>query len=139
MRSWALLLSSCVLLLTSGCWYLVPPVPGDGDAGADFIVDEADAGREPGDGGVVRGLDRANCTWNGKRLYGRIRYVDSFPDVRVRVVTALPRLRVREVSSLPNECGEWQIVTSFPDLKVQLVDGLQDLTIEYVTAFPGLR
>lgn len=126
------------LMVFSGCWYLVPP----STTPADLPLDD-------GDGGVVemnqpdagpRGLDRAACTWNGKRLYGRIRYVDFNPDVKVKVVTSLARLHVREVSSLANDCGEWEIVTSgSANLRVEVVTSLPDLTIEYVSSLPGIR
>lgn len=130
---------AALLVSLSGCpffWYPQEPVPSDDDGGGSFV--EEDAGLNE-DAGVRRGLDRAACTWNGKKLFGRVRYVTSSADVRVKVVTSLPRLRVKRVSSLPNECGEWQEVDSFPDLKVQLVDGLEDFDVEYVDAFPGLN
>lgn len=130
---------AALLVSLSGCpFFFSPQEPEPSvDDGGGFVLED-DAGTSD-DAGVRRGLDRAACTWNGKKLSGRVRYVTSSPDVRVKVVTSLPRLRVKRVSSLPNECGEWQEVDSFPDLKVQLVDGLEDLDVEYVDAFPGLN
>jgi hypothetical protein len=120
-----------LVLGSSGCAFFEPwPDPDGGD-----VVLEDDGGTP--DAGP-RGFDPAACTWNGKRLWGRVRYVTSFPDVRVKVVTALPRLRVKEVTSFADSCGKWEIVDALPDLKVQVVDALPDLTIEYVTSFPGL-
>jgi hypothetical protein len=72
-------------------------------------------------------VDKGSCTFNGKKLYGKIQIVTSFPDVKVQEVTSFPDLKVQKVSSFPDKCGKWQIVSSFPDVKVQ-----------YVTSFPGV-
>jgi hypothetical protein len=79
----------------------------------------------------------SDCTFNGKKLYGTVQFVTSFPDVRVKVVTAFPDVRVQRVTSFPDTCGKWQEVHSLPDLKVQLVDSFPDVEIQYVDAFPG--
>lgn len=79
-----------------------------------------------------------DCTFRGKKLYGRVKFVDSFPDIKVKIVQAFPDLKVKKVHAFADSCGEWQIVTSFPDLKVQIVDSFPDITIQYVDAFPGL-
>jgi len=76
---------------------------------------------------------------DSSKVYGRIQFVDSFPDVKVRVVTSLPTLKVQLVHAFPKEPGMWQIVKSFPDFRVQLVTSGEDWTIQYVTAFPGVR
>lgn len=76
---------------------------------------------------------------NVAKIYGRIQFVDSFPDYKVKVVTAFPDLRVQKVKSFPDKAGKWQIVTSFPNYKIQLVDSFPDFTIQYVTSFPGVR
>src|SRR5687768_13441102 len=62
-----------------------------------------------------------DCTYGGKKLYGRVQIVSAFPDLRVQAVSAFPDLRVQVVDSFPGSCGRWQIVDSFPDLKVQFV------------------
>jgi hypothetical protein len=78
---------------------------------------------------------------NGKpdkcRLYGKIQWVDSFPDVKVQEVTSFPDIKVQIVSSFPDGAGKWQIVSSFPDYKVQRVSSFPDYKIQYVTSFPG--
>jgi len=81
---------------------------------------------------------RPDCTCNGKRLYGKVQFVDSFPDLKVKVVNAFPDLKVKMVDAFPDRCGEWQSVDTFPDLKVQMVDTFPDITIQFVEAFPGL-
>ncbi len=73
------------------------------------------------------------------RIYGRIQYVDSFPDYRVEVVGSFEDLDVQEVTAFPDQPGKWQIVDSFPDYKIQKVSAFGDFKIRYVSAFPGTR
>ena len=72
------------------------------------------------------------------RVYGKIQFVDSFPDYRVKVVNSFPDLKVKKVASFPSEPGKWQMVNSFPDFKIKLVDSFPDFTIKYVNSFPGV-
>jgi hypothetical protein len=83
-------------------------------------------------------IQASDCTFKGKKLYGKIQFVTSFPDVRVRVVSSFPDLKVKHVDSFARRCGEWQIVTSFPDTKIQIVESFPDIKIQYVSSFPGL-
>ncbi len=84
------------------------------------------------------GRIKCDCTFNGKKLYGRIWYVMSneFPDVKVKE-TQFPDLRVKE-TNFPNKCGEWEIVKSLPALKVAKVLQFEDFQIEY-SDFPGIQ
>lgn len=84
-------------------------------------------------------LNKDNCSFNGKQLYGRVQVVSAFPDVKIEAVTSLEDLAVQVVSAFPNRCGQWQFVTEFPDLKVQFVNSFPDLKIRFVKSFPGLR
>ncbi len=84
-------------------------------------------------------IDKGACTFKGKKLYGKIQIVTSFPDVKVQEVTSFPDLKVEKVNSFPDKCGKWQIVTSFPDTKVQIVSSFPDVKVQYVTSFPGMR
>jgi hypothetical protein len=79
-----------------------------------------------------------DCTWHGKKLYGKVQFVDSFPDIKVKAVTAFPDLKVKPVEAFPDHCGEWQVVDAFPDLRIQFVTAFPDVTIKFVEAFPGL-
>lgn len=79
-----------------------------------------------------------NCEWNGISLHGKIKFVESFPDIKVQVVTSFPDLKVKLVDAFPDGCGEWQVVESFPDIKVQIVESFPDIKIEFVESFPGL-
>lgn len=81
----------------------------------------------------------SDCTFNNFKLYGKIQFVDAFPDIKVQVVDAFPDLKVKIVDAFPDDCGEWQIVDAFPDLKVQIVDAFPDVKIQYVDAFPGIQ
>ena len=71
------------------------------------------------------------------KIYGRIQYVDSFPDYRVEVVEASEDLEVQEVGTFPNGPGEWQIVDTFPDYRIQIVEAFGDFKIRFVDSFPG--
>ncbi len=83
-------------------------------------------------------VDKGSCTFKGKKLYGKIQIVTSFPDVKVQEVTSFPDVKVEKVSAFPDKCGKWQIVTSFPDTKVQFVTSFPDVKVQYVTSFPGV-
>lgn len=80
----------------------------------------------------------SSCTLGGHRLAGRVKVVDSFPDLKVKIVDAFPDLKVRWVDAFPDSCGRWQRVDAFPDLTIQFVDAFPDLTIREVDSFPGL-
>ena len=71
------------------------------------------------------------------RIYGRIQFVNAFPDYKVKVTDAFADLQVQKVTAFPDQAGKWQIVDSFPDYKIQLVDSFPDFTIKWVNAFPG--
>ena len=82
-------------------------------------------------------IDFENCTFNGFQLYGKVKIVESFPDIKVQIVDSFPDLKVELVNSFPDDCGKWQIVESFPDIKVQIVDSFPDIKIKFVESFPG--
>ncbi len=73
------------------------------------------------------------------KIYGKIQFVDSFPDFKVQVVDSFADLHVQKVSSFPDGAGKWQIVESFPDFKIQIVESFPDFTIKYVESFPGVQ
>jgi hypothetical protein len=78
------------------------------------------------------------CTFKDRKLWGKVKVVTSFPDVKVQVVDAFPDLKVKWVDAFPDGCGKWKTVDSFPDLKVQFVTSFPDFTVRFVDAFPGL-
>jgi hypothetical protein len=85
----------------------------------------------------IGSFDKGSCSFNGKKLFGKIQEVTAFPDVKVQVVTAFPDVKVQKVTAFPDACGKWQMVTAFPDTKVQFVTAFPDVKVQYVTAFPG--
>jgi hypothetical protein len=82
-------------------------------------------------------LDAKTCSFRDKRLFGKVKIVESFPDVRVKVVSSFADLKVKQVESFADECGEWQFVESFPDFTIQYVDSFADVEITMVKEFPG--
>lgn len=80
----------------------------------------------------------SDCTLNGKKLYGDVKVVDSFPDFEVRVVDSFADLHVKWVDSFPDACGRWRRVDSFPDFTIKYVDSFPDFEIKRVDSFPGV-
>jgi len=80
----------------------------------------------------------AGCSYNGKRLYGKVQKVTAFADIKVQAVTAFPDLKVQLVTAFPDACGKWEYVTAFPDFTIELVTAFPDIKVEFVTAFPGV-
>jgi hypothetical protein len=83
-------------------------------------------------------VNKFTCTYQGKPLYGRVKFVESFQDIKVKVVTTSPDLRVKMVTNPTNRCGEWAIVEFLPNLKVQFVETLPDIEIQFVEDNPGV-
>ena len=79
----------------------------------------------------------ADCTLAGKKLYGRVKVVDHFADLKVKVVEHFADLHVQFVEHFPDACGKWQLVDSFPDFTITYVDSFPDLEITKVQHFPG--
>lgn len=79
-----------------------------------------------------------DCVFKGHKLWGKVQFVDAFPDLKVQLVDAFPDLKVKYVDAFPDGCGKWQKTDSFPDLKVQRVDSFPDLKIQVVDSFPGV-
>lgn len=91
-----------------------------------------------GAGSASAGEVGKDCTFKGRKLWGKVQVVTSSPDIKVQIVTSFPDLKVMNVGSFPDACGKWQTVTSFPDLKVQFVTSFPDIKIQYVNSFPGV-
>ena len=70
-------------------------------------------------------------------LFGKVKFVTSFPDVRVQAVSSFPDIKVKMVSNFADSPGEWQVVQRFPDYKVQFVNSFPDYKIKFVSSFPG--
>ncbi len=90
------------------------------------------------------GLELAACAQaadEGKpdkcKLFGKIKYVEHFPDVKVQVVEHFPDIKVKIVEHFPDGPGKWQLVEHFPDYEVQLVEHFPDYKVKFVEHFPG--
>ena len=83
-------------------------------------------------------INEDECTFNSIKLFGKIQFVESFPDLTVQAVESFPDLKVKIVDSFADDCGEWQIVDSFPDVKVKIVESFADIKIQFVESFPGI-
>ena len=81
----------------------------------------------------------ADCTYKGKKLYGKIQFVKNFGDIRVEIVDNFGDLKVEVVKYYATSCGKWEIVSQFPDLKVEIVKNFGDIKIEFVKYFPVNR
>lgn len=79
-----------------------------------------------------------DCTFKGRKLYGKVQVVTSSPDIKVQIVNSFPDLKIMNVGSFPDSCGKWQMVTSWPDLKIQFVTSFPDIKVMYVNSFPGV-
>jgi hypothetical protein len=79
-----------------------------------------------------------SCECKNIPLYGKVKFVTSFPDFKIQFVENFPDLKVQFVSSFPNKCGQWQVVESFPDFTVEVVNNFPDFKVKTVDNFPGL-
>ena len=79
-----------------------------------------------------------NCKYKNIPLYGKVKFVESFPDIKIQFVESFADINVKFVSSFPNDCGKWQVVESFPDFTVQVVESFPDIKVKTVDSFPGM-
>jgi len=80
-----------------------------------------------------------DCSFKGIKLQGKVKFVNSFPDIKIQYVTSFPDIKVKFVTSFPDACGKWQVVESFPDFTVQIVTSFPDLKVQQVESFPGMN
>jgi hypothetical protein len=80
----------------------------------------------------------SDCTFKGKKLYGKVKVVDAFADFEVKKVDAFADLHVKKVDAFADSCGKWKFVDAFPDFEVKWVDAFPDFEIKMVDAFPGV-
>ena len=88
-------------------------------------------------------IDRENCTItkDGKtyKLYGKVKIVDSFEDIKVKIVDSFEDADIKIVDSFENTCGKVKIVDSFEDVKVKIVDSFEDIKIKIVEPVGGIK
>ncbi len=86
-------------------------------------------------------IDKQNCTItkNGKtyKLYGKVKIVDSFADLKVQIVNSFADIKVKIVDQWADECGKVIVTDSWPDLKVQIVTSFADIKVQMVENWPG--
>ena len=90
------------------------------------------------------GINKENCTFTNKdgktfNLYGKVKIVQSFPDIKVQIVDSFEDLDVKIVESFPDQCGKVKLVESFPDVKIQIVNSFPDIKVKIVESFPGVK
>lgn len=84
-------------------------------------------------------LPPVSCEWKGLKLFGKIQFVTSHPDVKIQYVDSYADINVQMVNFSPSSCGQWQEVTSGADIKVQIVNSFPDLKVKLVTSSPGMN
>lgn len=88
---------------------------------------------------ILQMITTGDCEYKGIKLYGKVKFVDSFPDIKIQYVTSFPDIKVKFVDSSPDSCGKWEVVDIFPDFKVQIVTSFPDIKVKIVDSFPGMR
>ena len=88
-------------------------------------------------------IDKDNCTItkDGKtyNLYGKVKIVDSFEDVKVKIVDCFEDADIKIVDAFEDSCGKVKIVEHFEDVKVKIVDNFEDIKIKIVEHFEGVK
>ena len=88
-------------------------------------------------------IDKDHCTItkDGKTypLYGKVKIVDSFEDIKVKIVDAFEDADIKIVDAFEDSCGKVKIVDSFEDVKVKIVDSFEDIKIKIVDCFEGVK
>ena len=90
------------------------------------------------------GINKENCTFTNKdgktfNLYGKVKIVEHFPDIKVQIVDSFEDLDVKLVEHFPDQCGKVKLVENFPDVKVQIVNSFPDIKVKIVESFPGVK
>ena len=88
-------------------------------------------------------IDKENCTItkDGKtyKLYGKVKIVDSFEDIKVKIVDSFEDADIKIVDAFEDSCGKVKIVEHFEDVKVKIVDSFEDIKIKIVNSFEGVK
>ena len=88
-------------------------------------------------------IDKENCTItkDGKtyNLYGNVKIVDSFEDIKVKIVDSFEDADIKIVNAYEDSCGKVKIVEYFEDVKVKIVDSFEDIKIKIVDSFEGIK
>ena len=87
---------------------------------------------------LIEAFSKGDCTFEGINLWGKVQFVDHFPDIKIQFVDHFPDIKVKYVEHFPDRCGLWQVVDQFPDIKIKVVDHFPDLKVKVVDHFPGV-
>lgn len=87
---------------------------------------------------AIQALISGNCYYKGIKLWGKVQFVTSYPDIKIQYVESYPDIKVKYVTSYPDKCGLWQITESYPDFKVQIVTSYPDIKVKIVDSYPGV-
>jgi hypothetical protein len=79
-----------------------------------------------------------DCHYKGIKLWGKVKFVTAFPDIKIQYVENFPDIKVKFVTAFADKCGLWQVVENFPDIKVQVVTAFPDIKVKVVENFPGV-
>jgi hypothetical protein len=78
------------------------------------------------------------CTFNGKKLYGKVKVVNSGEDFKVRIVENSEDISIISTDKDPSKCGQWKFVEYSEDFKVRFVTNGEDFKIRYTTGEPKI-
>ena len=88
-------------------------------------------------------IDKENCTItkDGKtyNLYGKVKIVNNFEDIKVKIVDCFEDVDVRIVEHFEDSCGKVKIVENYEDVKVKIVDSFEDIRVKLVEHFEGVK
>lgn len=84
-------------------------------------------------------INSYNCSYKGIPMYGKVKFVENFPDIKVKIVDSFEDIKVKMVENFPDDCGEWQVVENFEDFRVKIVESFEDIKVKVVDSFPGVR
>lgn len=90
---------------------------------------------------VTMNKDNCTITKDGKtyNLYGKVKIVDSFEDIKVKIVDAFEDADIKIVDNFEDSCGKVKIVEHFEDVKVKIVESFEDIKIKIVNNFEGIK
>ena len=72
-------------------------------------------------------------------LYGKVKIVDSFEDIKVKIVDCFEDVDIKIVDCFEDRCGKVKLVDSFEDVKVKIVDSFEDIKVKIVQNFEGVK
>lgn len=87
---------------------------------------------------AIEAMLAGDCYYKGIKLWGRVKFVDTYPDIEIQYVETYPDIKVKFVTTYPDACGKWQVVDTYPDFTVKVVDTYPDLRVKVVETYPGV-